>query len=352
MNILIVEVNWLGDVLFSTPAIKVLRKQFPDSRISCLIVPRVKEVLENNPYIDELIINDEEGLHKGFFGRLKLVKALKSKNFDLAVFFHRSFSRALIAYLAGIPRRLGYATWKRRFLLTEAIPMPKKDSLHRVDHYLNIVKPLGCAVDDRQYEFFLSQEDERFAEDFWNKEGLKKDDWTVCLNPGGNWGPKRWPKENFASLADRLIREYQAKIIFSGSKDDILLIKEITRMMEQKEFSVSAGYTNLKAAGAIFKKANLTISGDSGPLHIAASVGATVLALFGPTSPAITGPIGSGRIALMHKPLECRVPCYDAACNDNRCMREIKVEDVLAEVKKLEEDAHRNEVYAAEKKLL
>ena len=204
-------------------------------------------------------------------------------------------------------------------------------------------------MDDRQYEFFLSQEDERFAEDFWNKEGLKKDDWTVCLNPGGNWGPKRWPKENFASLADRLIREYQAKIIFSGSKDDILLIKEITRMMEQKEFSVSAGYTNLKAAGAIFKKANLTISGDSGPLHIAASVGATVLALFGPTSPAITGPIGSGRIALMHKPLECRVPCYDAACNDNRCMREIKVEDVLAEVKKLEEDAHRNEVYAAEK---
>ena len=73
--------------MFSTPAIKVLRKQFPDSRISCLIVPRVKEVLENNPYIDELIINDEEGLHKGFFGRLKLVKALKSKNFDLAVFF-------------------------------------------------------------------------------------------------------------------------------------------------------------------------------------------------------------------------------------------------------------------------
>lgn len=344
MNILIIEVNWLGDVLFSTPAIKALRKKFPDSRISCLIVPRVKEVLENNPYIDELIINDEEGLHRGFLGRLKLIEALKSKNFDLAVFFHRSFSRALIAYLAGIPRRLGYATWKRRFLLTDAIPTPKKDSLHRVDHYLNIVKPLGCSTDDRQYEFFLSREDEKFAEDFWNKEGLKKGDWVVCLNSGGNWGPKRWPKENFASLADRLIREYQAKIIFSGSKDDILLIKEITLMMEQKEFSVSAGYTNIKQAGAIFKKAGLTVSGDSGPLHIAAGVGANILALFGPTSPEITGPIGSGRIVVMHKPLKCRVPCYDAACNDNRCMREIKVEDVLAEVKKLAEDAHRNEV--------
>ena len=360
MKILIVEVNWLGDVLFSTPAIKALRKKFPDSRISCLIVPRVKEVLENNPYIDELIINDEEGLNKGFLGGLKLVEALRNKNFDLAVFFHRSLSRALIAYLAGIPRRLGYVTWKRRFLLTEALPMPKKDSLHRVDHYLNIVKPLGCAVDDKQYEFFLSEEDQGFAEDFWSREGLKKDDWIVCLNPGGNWGPKRWPKENFASLADRLIREYQAKIIFSGSKDDILLIKEITRMMKQKEFIISAGYTNLKAAGAIFKRADLMISGDSGPLHIAASVGANVLALFGPTSSAITGPIGAstslsadgersrtigkGKIKIIQKDIGCRVPCYDLACDDNRCMREIKVEDVLAEVKKLAEDAHRNEV--------
>ena len=228
--------------------------------------------------------------------------------------------------------------------MTEAIPMPKKDSLHRVDHYLNIVKPLGCAVDDKQYEFFLSEEDQRFAEYFWNKEGLKKDDWIVCLNPGGNWDPKRWPKENFASLADRLIREHRARIIFSGSKADTLLIEEITRMMEQKEFSVSAGHTNLKSAGAIFKKANLTISGDSGPLHIAAGVGANVLALFGPTSPEITGPIGRGRIALIYKPINCRIPCYDASCGDNRCMREIKVEDVLAEVKKLAEDAHRNEV--------
>lgn len=335
MNILIIEVNWLGDVLFSTPAIKALRKKFPDSRISCLIVPRVKEVLENNPYIDELIINDEEGLHKGFLGRLKLVGTLKSKNFDLAVFFHRSFSRALTAYLAGIPRRLGHITWKRRFLLTEALPMPAKDSLHRVDHYLNIVKPLGCSTDDRQYEFFLSQEDDKFAEDFWNKEGFKKSDWIVCLNPGGNWGPKRWPKENFALLADRLISECQAKIIFSGSKDDILLIKEITRMMEQKQFSVSAGHTNIKQAGAIFKKANLVVSGDSGPLHIASGVGADVLALFGPTSPEITGPIGRGRVEVMRKPLKCLVPCYDSACNDNRCMREIMVEDVLREVKEM-----------------
>lgn len=335
MNILIIEVNWLGDVLFSAPAIKALRKKFPDSRISCLIVERVKEVLENNPYIDELIINDEEGLHKGFLGGLKLVKALKERNFDLAVFFHRSFSRTVSAYLAAIPQRLGYGTWKRRFLLTEALPMPKKDSLHRVDHYLNIVKPLGCASDDKYYEFFLSEEDERFAEDFWDKEGLKKGDRIVCLNPGGNWNPKRWPGENFAQLADRLIRDYRVKIIFSGSKDDTSLIKEITRMMEQKEFIVSAGYTHLKAAAAIFKKVDLMISGDSGPLHIASSVGANVLALFGPTSPVITGPIGQGKIKILQKDIGCQVPCYEAACNDNRCMRAIRVEDALREVKEM-----------------
>lgn len=332
MRILIIEVNWLGDVLFSTPAIKALRKKFPDSFLACLIVPRVREVLEGNPHINELIINDEKGLHSGFWGKFRLAKELRKKKFDLAVLFHRSSSRALIAYLAGIPRRAGYATWKRRFLLTEVFSMPEKDSAHRVDYYLDIVKALGCDSQDRLYEFFTTEEDLRFAQDFLSAEGVAPGDFVICLNPGGNWPPKRWPKENFAVLADKLISGEQAKVVFCGSQNDREFIAEIVSQMDHQPI-IAAGRTNLKQLAAIFKRADLVISGDSGPLHIAASLGRDIIALFGPTSIRVTGPLGRGKIKIMQKDSGCTIPCYDKDCNNNLCMQKITPEDVLSEIK-------------------
>ena len=331
MRILIVEVNWLGDVLVSTPAIKALRGKFPDSFIACLIVPRVKEVLKGNPNIDRLIVYDEAGLHKGLFGKIGLVRELRENNFDLAVLFHRSFTRAMIVYAAGIPERLGYSTLKRKYLLTKPLPMPDKDSSHRVDYYLDLVKPLGCGTQDRFYEFFTSADDEEYIESFLEREGIVPGDFVVCLNAGGNWFPKRWPKENFALLADRLINEYKAKVIFSGSEQDVELVEEILRQMTYKPV-IAAGYTSLKQSACLFRKADLLISSDSGPLHIAAGVGANIIGLFGPTSHLVTAPIGKGRISSIHKDIVCTVPCYDKKCVENKCMWEISVEDVLAEV--------------------
>lgn len=331
MRILIVEVNWLGDVLFSTPAIRALRKKFPESFISCLIVPRVKEILEGNPNINELIINEEGAGHRGFSGKIRLANELRKKKFDTAIFFHRSFSRAAVAYFAGISNRLGYSTWKRRFLLTNPLPMPQKDSLHRVDYYLNIVGALGCDTADRFYELFISEDDDAFIEDFLMRENVSKKDFVVCLNPGGNWLPKRWPKESFAQLAQRLISDYKAKVIFSGAREDVPLIREIAGLMKYRPI-IAAGITNLKQSASIFKKADLVVSADSGPLHIAAAVGANIIALFGPTAHLTTGPIGKGKIKIIQKTIDCRLPCYDKNCDDNLCMREITVDEVLAEV--------------------
>lgn len=335
MNILIVEVNWLGDVLFTTPAIKAIRKKFPESFIACLILPRTKEMLEGNPDINELIINDEQDRHKGFLGKLKLVSQLKKYNFDLAVFFHRSFTRAIVTYLAGIPRRVGYGTLKRKFILTDSIPMPEKDSQRRIDYYLEIARYLGCNTEDRLCEFFSSEDDERYIEKFLSNAQVKENDFVVCLNPGGNWEPKRWPKENFSKLANRLVEEYGAKVILSGARSDSELINEIAKGMSDKPI-LACGVMNLKQLACLFRKTNLVISGDSGPLHIAAAVGADIIALFGPTSPKITVPVGRGRIRIIQKPIDCVIPCYKKDCKDNLCMKEITVEDVLEQVRLLE----------------
>ena len=136
-RILIINVNWLGDVLFSTPFIRAIRKKFPTSYIACMVVQRCKPMLELNPNIDEIIIYDEDSGYRSILGKIRLIKFLRFKRFDAAFILHRSFTRALIAFLSGIKRRIGYNAKKRKILLTDAVKLPSRD-IHKVDYFLNI----------------------------------------------------------------------------------------------------------------------------------------------------------------------------------------------------------------------
>ena len=137
-RILVVNVNWLGDVIFSSPIFKALKEAYPQVHISCLALPRVKEVLESIPYIDEIIVYDEKGRHWNPFAKLGLVWSLRRRHFDVAFLLHRSLTRALLVYFAGIPQRVGYdAKGRGRFLTHEVEPLD--DQVHRCDYYLNIL---------------------------------------------------------------------------------------------------------------------------------------------------------------------------------------------------------------------
>ncbi len=142
-RILIVNVNWLGDALFSTPAIRAIKNRYPDCFLACMVVPRVKEALERNPYLDELIIFDERLVHRSFWAKVKFIFQLREKKIDTVILFHRSFTRALICHLAGIKERIGYYTKKRSWLLTKSLNCPNRDSLHRVDYFLNLLSLIG-----------------------------------------------------------------------------------------------------------------------------------------------------------------------------------------------------------------
>jgi len=328
---LIVNVNWLGDVLLSTAAIRAIKKANPETHVACMVVERCFEILEGNPYLDEIIIFDEKKSHKGLIKKIRFIQELKRKQFDIAFLFHRSFTRTLITFLAGIPQRVGYRTAKRAFLLTKKVE-PAKNEIHRLDYYLNIARSVGIKDDGRLYDLFISQSDQGFARSILESEGIKKEDFTVVINPGGNWEPKRWSKENFAKLSDRLIQELGAKIVICGAHKDIDLAKDIARKMQENPV-ILAGKTTLKQLGAVMKESDLVISADSGPMHIAAAVGANLIALFGPTSPEVTGPIGKGRIEIICTEVGCKIPCYKLTCDDYRCMKEISVEDVFGKVK-------------------
>jgi lipopolysaccharide heptosyltransferase II len=338
-RILIFNVNWLGDVLFSTPTIRNIRRNFPDSFIACIVPSRCYPILKGNPHLDEIIIFDERDRHKSVLAKLRFIRFLKNKRFDIVFLLHRSFSRAFICRLAGIPERIGYSTKKRSFLLTKKITSPPKDSLHRIDYYLNIIEKAGLKIEDRYPEFFISEQDQKFVENFLNKklrdlpltlaQARTKDSFLVAINPGGNWLPKRWPKEYWTILADKLISEFGAKVIITGGFDDIKDTAEIKGLMKGKPI-VTCGVFNLKQFGALCKKLDLFITADSGPLHIANAVSTKrIIALFGPTKTSITGPYPLKNVVILSKDVGCKIPCYVVGCMDNRCMKAITVDDVI-----------------------
>ena len=326
-KILIVNVNWVGDVIFSTPFIKALRQAYPDAHIACLVHPRCVEVLKGNPRLDEIIVYCEEGAHKTLLGKAGLILNLRSRHFDTAFILHRSFTKALITLLAGISQRIGYATKNRSILLTKVVEEPIEE-LHKVEYFLNIARASRLTPVDRSYEFFIKDEDRSFLRDLLIKNGVANGDLMVVICPGGNWDMKRWPAANFAKLADALIERFGAKVVISGAMRDCSLAGEIEGAMKHKPVTL-CGRTTLKSLGALLERANLVIANDTGPMHIAVAMKARVIALFGPTSPKITGPYGTGTYRVISRHDSCDIPCYDMTCSENRCMAAISVDDVL-----------------------
>lgn len=326
-NILIIEVNWLGDVIFSTPLIRAIHEKFKNARITCLVDGRVKDAILHNPYVDEIITYDEKSTHKGFIAKAKLTGSLRKKHFDLAVILHRSFTKALMAFLAGINERVGYDAKKRGFLLTKAVEIPE-ERLHKVEYFLKIAEAIGCVPSKKKYDFFTSDKDRKNILRVLSEYGINKDDFLVVLNPGGNWIPKQWTEEGFAEVGDILTEKYGAKIIISGAGKDLEKAKRIKSSMKNKAI-IFSGKTSLGELGALMERADFVISGDSGPMHIAVATGSNVVAIFGPTSPELTGPYGEGSYSIVQKDSGCEIPCYDLTCNDYKCMKSIKPSDVI-----------------------
>lgn len=326
-RILIVEVNWMGDIIFSTPMIRAIRKRYKNSHIACMVVPRCAELLEGNPRIDEVILFDERGIHRSLLAKLKFILFLKKKRFDTAILLHRSFTRRLIMYLAGIKERIGYSIKKGRFLLTLS-EFPPGPELHKVEYFLELARFIDCDISEKNYELFITDRERRYIEEELIKGGVEEEDFLVVLNPGANWFPKRWPEENFCRLSQELLCRCNLKIVISGSRSDIKIGEKIKEATDGRVLNF-CGRTNLKQLAGLMERAEIVISGDSGPMHIAVAMGSYVIALFGPTSPKLTGPYGTEKYEIIHKDIGCEIPCYNFNCIEYRCMETITVEDVL-----------------------
>ena len=299
MKILIFTKNWLGDVLFEIPAMRTIRENFPEARIVALAPARCQEILEAVPYLSEVRVFDERASERSLFSKVKFVAWLGNEKFDKVFLFHRSFTRALLARLGGIPERVGFETSKRKKILTTSVPEPTKP-LHQVDYFLVLLKWAGLKVKfGAQYQFFYRPQDEAKALHSMETRGLKEKVF-VAFHLGANWEPKKWPAANFLGLAELLGRNFSCPVVLTGGGEEESVAEEMTEQALHSNLISFCGKTSLGVLGALYQKAAFVVSSDSGPLHIASGVGTSVVALFGPTSPVLTGPRGTGKKVVIH----------------------------------------------------
>jgi len=331
-RILVVNVNWLGDVVFSTPFLRALRNANPDAYIACLLMPRCREVLEGNPAVDDLIVYDEEEVHRGLAAKWQLVRSVHRQSFDEAYLLHRSLTKALMVALAGVPRRIGHPTKRRGCLLTDWAE-GRYDQCHRVEYFLELARAVDAPVPELAYECYVTQQDREWADAWLVDRRVGAEDQVVALNPGGNWLPKRWPPDRYIELGRRLDRQ-GVRVVVTGGAADGQLASAIVDGIGGQSSSV-AGRATLKQTAALFGRSHVVVANDSGPMHIAVAMRTKVVALFGPTSPRLTGPYGRGTYTVLRQaPYPAESLQQEDRSSDDRYMRAISVDAVFKEVQK------------------
>lgn len=330
-KVLILVPNWVGDAILSIPAMAAVRKRFNDASITILARSLISELFKYEPYINEIVVNDFQGIHKGITGKWKLINTLKAKGFGLAILFPNSLSSGLISYLSNIPYRCGYPTDGRGLLININAKAPDKG--HMIDYYAGILLPLGIDNVDKRIHLDITEEEKDRAIKMLKGKDLDTDRPIIGINPGATYGTaKRWYPERFAALSDRIARHYKANIVLFGGKDERAVGEKIAGMMKERA-TVLSGETTIREAAALIENCDLFITNDSGLMHVAAAVGVPVVAIFGPTDPESTSPYGEGH-TIVRKEVECS-PCLKRECpTDHRCMKEIEVEDVYEVVER------------------
>ena len=330
-KILIVRTDRIGDVLLSTPVIKALRESYPDAHIAMMIGPYTKDIVDGNPYLDEVIIYDKDVRHKSWKASRLFARNLKAKRFDLAIILHPTNRVHLVTFFAGIPRRVGY-DYKLGFLLTERIKHTKQfGRKHELEYNLDVVRALGIVPKDKHVYMPIKPESEKWVDETLAHYGVTSADKLLAVHPGASCISKIWPVERFAEAADRLREKYGFKVLIVGGPKDRETTHALAEAMYEPGFDLG-GRTSISELASLLKRCRLFISNDSGPVHIASAVGTPVISIFGRSqaglSPRRWGPLGL-KDKFLHKEVGCMV-CHAHNCKKGfKCLAKITVEDVL-----------------------
>lgn len=340
MKILIRGANWIGDAVMTIPAMRELRRLFPDAEITLYTRPWAEGIFRDADFIDRILTI--EALRTNFRDTLSEAKQLKKNKYDIAVLFTNSFQSAAVVRLAGIPARFGYACEGRGVLLSDAIKTPIwKDERHQAFYYLNIIEQIekrilgsnSVAASNPVCKLTVTDERRRNACLLLENAGVDRTKKIVAFGPGStNSMAKRWGEAKFAELGQRLQTELGANIILLGSESETDVSRTVCALTDVDMIDLT-GTTDLAEATAILSEVNVFVSNDMGLAHVAAAVGTKTIVIFGPTNDVTTRPFGGNAEVIRH-PVECS-PCMLRECPiDHRCMTRVSVDEVFEKVKR------------------
>lgn len=337
MKFLIIRLGSMGDVVLTTPVIKVLKDRYPDAELDFLVKKEYSNLLSANPDIRKIIPFESKGKHRGVRSLLNAAMELRKEGYTHIIDLHGNLRSRIIASMLYGSKTLRYKKQaiKRRMLLFGF----KVETKHTVDAYLAALNTLGINVEaglkpSPTPVLYLSEEDKAKAEAFLVENDLSNGSVIIGLAPGAKWRTKMWPDENFIEVGRRVVKELGAKILVFGGPDEAELCIKVAEGIGKA--TCVAGKVGLKDAAALISRCNAFVSNDSGPMHIATAVGTPVVAIFGPTVQGF-GFSPLGKSAIVEKEMKCR-PC-SLHGGDNcpkghfECMKGIPVDEVFERVR-------------------
>ncbi len=325
--------NWLGDVVMAAPTVAAIHRARPDVELVAQVKRPFMPLAALLPGVSKVV---PAGRDKGLRDLLRSRRALRELEADAALIFPRSFRSALGPWLARIRVRVGYdAPGRRRFLTHPLTGWRPLRSAHRSRYFASLAEAFGATVED-DWSLTPPRSAVDDAERLLLALGRKTERPLVVLEPGASYGAaKCWPAEHFGDLARALIEGGLADVVTVGMD----ATRPIERVVAQRAPGLlrGAGRTDdLNVLIGLLSKADVVVSNDTGPMHVAAAVGAPVLALFGASDPVVSAPIGPGPRHVIYEPEPCS-PCFLRTCpvEGHPCLSKIGVARVLREVRKM-----------------
>lgn len=343
MNILIVKTSAIGDVTHTMPALTCLRNHFPEAHITWLVEEAASDLIVDHKSVDRVLVSKRQkwvkefrdGRWLGSFRKAKgFVRQLREREYDLVIDFQGLLKSGIWVWLSKGKKRVGFGRGMQHsegsyIFLNKRVPAVDME-IHALDRELLLLEAIDVPCAGITYDFPITQLHRQKIDQLLNEAGFQKGKQPlIAINPQTKWVTKLWYNDRFAEVADRLA-DQNVFVVFTGGAADTLVISEIQKKMRQVSLDLT-GKSSLKELAALYERADVVISTDTGPMHIAAAVGTPVVALFGPTAPWRTGPHGE-KHQVLRNALPCS-PCFKRQCLLNeekkKCMEKISVNQVV-----------------------
>lgn len=329
-RILLLKLSAIGDCLVASPLARALRERYPEAHLTWLVGDKAALVVRGNPFVDEVL--EWRG---GFGATLSLMREVRRRRFDAVVDVQGAWKSAPFALASGakyraVSSRADGAARRAANLVVPILETPP----HALEQYLRVASAFDISADAPRTPHFAVPTEARDWAQTWLQENRIDETRLIALNPGAARAIKQWPPAQFAALGD-LLHAQEWEVVLLGGPGDVDLAREIASSMKRAPL-VAAGQTTLAQLGALLERAAILVSADTGPMHLASGVGTPIVALFGPTDPRRTGPVGLDRNAQPHttvvRDLPCR-PCFQKpTCQRFECLTELPAHDVFRAV--------------------